>query len=83
VLDAINRVCAQLYLKTGEKKMIASYTDKGYNLACGCDEEGNVWEARYSGDEYHLFKNGRHEATMSNQANILILFSQVLRQEKK
>jgi len=63
--------------------MVASYTDKGYNVACDCDEEGNVWEARYSEDEYHLFKNGRHETTMSDRTNILILFSQVLRQEKK
>jgi len=63
--------------------MIASYTDKGYNVACGSDKEGNVWEARYSGDEYHLFKNGRYATTMSNKSNILVLLNQVLRQEKK
>jgi len=62
--------------------MKANYTDKGYNVACGCDTEGNVWEARQSADAYHLFKNGRHEATMSTRANILILFNEVLRQEK-
>jgi hypothetical protein len=61
--------------------MIVSYTDKGYNVACGSDTEGNVWEARHSGGEYHLFKNGRHETTMSNKENILVLLNLVLRQE--
>ena len=62
--------------------MKANYTDEGYNVACGCDTEGNVWEARHSGREYHLFKNGRYATTMSNKANILVLLNQVLRREK-
>lgn len=62
--------------------MIASYTDKGYNVACGCDAEGNVWEVRRSDDAYHLFKNGRYESTMSNKTNILTLLTEVLRREK-
>ena len=62
--------------------MTALYTDKGRNVACGSDHEGNVWEARHSGEEYHLFKNGRYQATMSTQSNIMVLFNQVLRQKK-
>ena len=63
--------------------MTALYTDKGRNIACGSDHEGNVWEARHSGEEYHLFKNGRYQATMSTQSNIMVLFNQVLRQKKQ
>jgi len=63
--------------------MVANYTDTGYNVASGSDEEGNVWEARHSGGEYHLFKNGRYATTMSTKTNIMVLLNQVLRQENK
>jgi len=62
--------------------MTAQYTDQGFNIACGSDSEGNVWEARHSGGEYHLFKNGRHQSTMSNKTNIMVLFNFVLRQKR-
>ena len=62
--------------------MKVSYTDTGYNLACGSDKKGNVWEVRKSESEYHLFKNGRYETAMNNATNIMVVFNQVLRQEK-
>ena len=61
--------------------MVASYTDTGNNLACRVDVEGNVWEVRHSGVEYHLFKNERYETTMSTKTNIMVLFNFVFRNE--